>query len=707
VFLFFVSPSSIVSEHCRRELNYALETHRRIVAVHLEATELSPGQKMSLMDRQAILRYQLTEDEYQRKLTVGVLNEPLAESPQPATRPRRTSPARRTLMYAGIPALLAVIIWGWFQLSFDSPTPLEDAPATPAGDPALAVMPFQAISGEQAVADGFHADVMDRLTRLPGVLLISIDSLNVMQRREASTTEIAGTLNVSHVVQGDVQQIGEQLRINLKLIDGQSGTVVWSERYDRSGSDLFSVQTDIANRMARSLDVELNASQGAVVAAIPTTSPEAWGLYQQARRDFRNRPALLEQALELDPDFADAMSLLAYTRARMNDFSDENIALARRAVEINPDRTNYLITLAMTLSLRFPVESRSQFEAARALGSLDSPREYASAVFWINGFLDLSLDMFDLQRRLDPLNPSSTHVRALIAGREFEQAVQIATLWEDVWGERSRISLHAEIFAAQNRIAEAIETVHQFPPDDWAVVRDKAWLLNAIGLKSEALQYMSSVSIPTHIAGGLLPILRDLDRLEDVDPTHLGDVQRLYLQTDRVIAQYSDGDREDALEGMNRLLKAVATVLDEVEVRYGNDHVPGYLFRVDAPLGYPLMARLTGNDELVARMTRKVRFTLANGGTFEIPKREHLLLMMLAALEQDQDEAIRQLDLARQHGLRNLTMLDFYGLRDDRFGIYGGLTDNPQYQSLLSAIASSNQATITTLRTRLPELFTD
>ena len=408
VFLFFVSPSSIASEHCRRELTYALETRRRVIAVHLEATELSPGQKMSLMDRQAILRYQLTPDQYRAKLTSGVLNAPLRDSPGPTSRQRRVSRVRRTLIYAAFPALLIIIGWGLTQLNFDPPYS-ENTQAGPVGDNlALAIMPFQAISGEQAVADGFHADVLNKLTKLPGVLIISIDSLNEMQRRDTSISEIARTLNVSHVIQGDLQQVGEKLRINLKMVDGGNGTVVWSERYDHSLADLFSAQAEIANLVARSLNIKLNSSQEAMVAEIPTTSPEAWGLYKRAQAaDFANRPALLEEAVALDPEFADAVSLLAFTRARMNDFSDENIALARRAVELNPKRAGYLVTLAVALAGRYPVESRHQFEQARAINPLAASEAYADAAFWVHGLVDFSLEIFDQQRRLDPLNPKA------------------------------------------------------------------------------------------------------------------------------------------------------------------------------------------------------------------------------------------------------------------------------------------------------------
>jgi Tfp pilus assembly protein PilF len=147
-------------------LNYALETHRRIIAVHLEATELSPGQKMSLMDRQAILRYRLTPVHYREKLTDGVLNEPSSE-PSPPT-PRRRGPARRTLIYAGFPVLFAVVVWGLFRSGVD-PRPPGDTQASLVsrqtasglanvshfdGRPAIAVLPFDNLSPdpEQALA---------------------------------------------------------------------------------------------------------------------------------------------------------------------------------------------------------------------------------------------------------------------------------------------------------------------------------------------------------------------------------------------------------------------------------------------------------------------------------------------------------------------------------------------------------------------------
>ena len=174
VFLFFVSPSSIASEHCRRELNYALETRRRIIAVHLEATELSPGQKMSLMDRQAILRYELAPDRYRAKLADGVMNESSESSTPPAVQ-KRAGSVRRTLTYAGLPVLVVAIVWGFVRLNSDSPPPedmranlasprnVSDLAKVPSfdGRPAIAVLPFVNLSPdpEQAFfADGLAED---------------------------------------------------------------------------------------------------------------------------------------------------------------------------------------------------------------------------------------------------------------------------------------------------------------------------------------------------------------------------------------------------------------------------------------------------------------------------------------------------------------------------------------------------------------------
>ena len=369
VFLFFVSRSSIASEHCRRELNYALETRRRIIAVHLEATELSPGQKMSLMDRQAILRYQLTPDQYHAKLTDGVLNESSPEPPSPAATETRMSRIRRSLIYAGFPALLIVIVWGFVQLSSESPLP-EDMRANFAspqnvsdlakvpdfdGRPAIAVLPFVNLSPdpEQAFfADGLAEDLITRLASWRAFPVIARNSSFQYRGSSLDMMRVGEELGVQYLVGGSVRRAGDQIRVTAQLIDAESADHVWAETYDREISDVFTLQDEISSTIAASLVGDLTREEGER-AHQETGNLEAWGLYQlglqyadrYTRDDSLKAAQFFEQAVALDPHFAAASAQLAMTNWMVltgdgNVATTEEIAAAfetaRRAVEIDP-----------------------------------------------------------------------------------------------------------------------------------------------------------------------------------------------------------------------------------------------------------------------------------------------------------------------------------------------------------------------------------
>ena len=370
VFLFFVSPSSITSEHCRRELNYALETHRQIIAVHLEATELSPGQKMSLMDRQAILRYQLTPDQYRAKLTGGALNEAAAGLPSPPAKHKRRGPARRTLIYAGFPALLVVCIWALTRLNVEWPSS-EDTQATLAGQqassglanvpsfdgrPAIAVLPFDNLSPdpEQAFfADGLAEDLITRLASWRAFPVIARNSSFQYRGGNLDMMRVGDELGVRYLVEGSVRRAGDQIRVTAQLIDAESGEHVWAQTYDRAISDLFALQDEISSTIAASLVGDLTRAEGARAHQQETGNLEAWSLYQlgldyadrYTRDDSLKAARFFEQAVALDPQFAAASAQLALTNW-MTLTGDGNVATAdqiaeafetaRRAVEIDP-----------------------------------------------------------------------------------------------------------------------------------------------------------------------------------------------------------------------------------------------------------------------------------------------------------------------------------------------------------------------------------
>jgi TolB-like protein len=374
VFLFFVSVASIASEHCQRELNYALETRRRIIAVHLEPTELSSGQKMSLMDRQAILRYQLSADQYRGSLTSGVMNEPPPSAspaaPSPESTPLRGSLARRTLIYIGLPVLSILVVWGGWQLISPDVDAQGSADALAAnlsvegmvnvsdfdGRPAIAVLPFDNLSPdpEQAFfADGLAEDLITRLASWRAFPVIARNSSFQYRGEGLDMVRVGQELAVRYLVNGSVRRAGDQIRVTARLVDARSLEHVWAETYDRAVSDLFSLQDEISSTIAASLVGDLTRAEAARAHQQDPESLEAWSLYQlglhyadrYTSADAQKAAQYFEQALTLDPRFAAASAQLAMANWMIltgdgSDATEEQIAAAfagaRQAIKLDP-----------------------------------------------------------------------------------------------------------------------------------------------------------------------------------------------------------------------------------------------------------------------------------------------------------------------------------------------------------------------------------
>jgi len=188
----------------------------------------------------------------------------------------------------------------------------------------IAVLPFASLStGEENAyfAQGFHDELMRQMGRIGDLRVISRTS--VMQYKEGArnSREIADALGVSSIVEGSVQRAGNRVRVEARLIDARNDRQVWADRYDRDVTDIFTIQTAMAEEIAGSLHARLSAAQKVQIERKPTQSAEAYDLYLRAL-EYQNRPenlpinlAIAEQmyqkAVEVDPSFALARARLA------------------------------------------------------------------------------------------------------------------------------------------------------------------------------------------------------------------------------------------------------------------------------------------------------------------------------------------------------------------------------------------------------------
>jgi TolB-like protein len=198
----------------------------------------------------------------------------------------------------------------------------SSAPTVAATDKSVAVLPFVAMSSgpdDEYFADGLTEEILNSLTRVPELLVTARTSAFHFKGQDIPIPEIAATLGVAHIVEGSVRRAGERLRVTAQLIRADDGFHLWSETYDHDTSDIFEVQTDIAEKIASALDIVLDEEQLAAMRAVGLQNPEAYvafqkgvALYIAAHGSDEQLETLLasnewfEKVIALAPEFSDS-----------------------------------------------------------------------------------------------------------------------------------------------------------------------------------------------------------------------------------------------------------------------------------------------------------------------------------------------------------------------------------------------------------------
>ena len=185
-------------------------------------------------------------------------------------------------------------------------------------------MPFKAIGNtedENLLSNGILTSITTALSKTPKLFTVDYASTSKYKDKDVSIKDIAEELSIRYVLQGDLQKSGEQVRINVKLIDALSGKNLWAEKYDRSIGDLFAMQDDITKEILKALQVELYEGEFGNVLAGGTDNLEAYLKivkgYQHWQAGNKENDAIAQrlarEAIELDPEYSQAYSLLSRT----------------------------------------------------------------------------------------------------------------------------------------------------------------------------------------------------------------------------------------------------------------------------------------------------------------------------------------------------------------------------------------------------------
>ena len=216
----------------------------------------------------------------------------------------------------------------------------------------IAVLPFENLSNDRedaSFADGVQDDLLTKLAKIADLKVISRTSVMGYQGKQ-NTRQIGGDLAVSHVLEGSVRKTGAWLHINVQLIDTRTDSHIWAEEYDRDLKDMFAMQSEIAQKVARQLHAKISAAEKVAIDRPPTVDLTAFDLYSRAKnlvlawsfgttdRGKLSKVAdLLNQAVAHDPTFFQAYCQLAWVHDQLYHFhfdrTPERLGMAEMAIQ--------------------------------------------------------------------------------------------------------------------------------------------------------------------------------------------------------------------------------------------------------------------------------------------------------------------------------------------------------------------------------------
>ncbi len=339
----------------------------------------------------------------------------VAPSSKPRLRPLALTLAAATLV-------LIAAIYGFTQWSGTSGPPLPDRPS-------IAVLPFENLSDDpqQAFfADGMAEDLMTDLSRLSGLFVIARNSSFAYRGKAMDLRQVARELGVRHILEGSVQRVGTQVRINIQLIDGATGAHQWAERYDGTHADIFALQDRVTKAVVEALAVQLTGAEKAVLGQRDTAVPAAydaflrgWEHYRLTTpEDYKKAIPFFEQAIKLDPDYGRAHAALAMVYFRsfeqrlsggLGMSTDAAFRKARdhyNLAKVRPTSTSHQVAGNISRERGWYDDALKEFEAAIALDPSDSLSyaDQAYTMIWAGRSAEAEA-VIEKAMRLDPLFP--------------------------------------------------------------------------------------------------------------------------------------------------------------------------------------------------------------------------------------------------------------------------------------------------------------
>jgi len=248
----------------------------------------------------------------------------LTSRPPAARTPRGLLPWRRIALPTAALLGVVAVLWVVWLLPQTSTRAGAATEATAASPKTLVVLPFVNLSNdpeEEYFSDGLTEELIGVLSRVQDLRVVSRTSAFAFKGKAQDIRQIAEALNVGTVLEGSVRKEQSRVRVMAQLINAADGFHLWAETYEREGTDIFAIQSDLALRIANALQAELTPTERARLARRATKNPEAHALYlkgryfwnQRTSSAYRRASEYFQRAIEADPQYAAAYAGLATT----------------------------------------------------------------------------------------------------------------------------------------------------------------------------------------------------------------------------------------------------------------------------------------------------------------------------------------------------------------------------------------------------------
>ena len=383
--------------------------------------------------------------------------------------PPQTGRKLNTLIFALMALAVAYLLFDKFYLAprmadreitaaADTAAPAEPAAGKAAGAPdrlSIAVLPFENRSNldeDQYFTDGIHDDLLTTIAKIGSMKVISRTSVMEYRGTTKKIPEIAEELGVAHVLEGGIQRAGNQVRINVQLIDANTDEHLWAETFDRelTVANLFAIQSEISTHIAEALQAALTPEEKRRIDSMPTNNLMAYEAYLLGKQlmatrkvaDLREAIEQFQKAVDLDPGFALAWVGVADSHALFDGYRREPVSTSLdvrqeavdKALALDPELGEAWISQAQIyMDLDQPDEAESAYRQGLEL----SPN-YAQGYLWYANSLSgdelRAREQLELAYRARELEPRSAN-----AGESLAYALFMVGLYDRAVDELKRV----------------------------------------------------------------------------------------------------------------------------------------------------------------------------------------------------------------------------------------------------------------------------